>query len=84
MRGSKSFAFSMAEIMEKWGDPSGKDLFFTGTFHDYYFLETLTGTAITHVYKDGVQLKLLGSDIRTFKPGVPFTIQVNTRCLEIT
>jgi len=74
----------MAEIVEKWGDVSGKDLFFIGTVHDYYYLETLSGTALTHVYKDGIRLKLIGSDIRTFKPGVPFTIQVNAWCFEIT
>lgn len=69
----------MEEILEKLGDPVGKDLFFTGTIYDYYYLESLTGTAISHVYRDGVQLKLLGNEIRTFKPGIPFTIQVKQR-----
>lgn len=64
--------------MEKWGNPAGKDLFFTGTMTDYYYLETLTGTAISHVYRDGVQFKLIGNEIRTFKPGTPFTIQVGS------
>lgn len=68
----------MEEIMEKWGNPAGKDLFFTGTMTDYYYLETLTGTAISHVYRDGVQFKLIGNEIRTFKPGTPFTIQVGS------
>jgi len=74
----KSFTFSLAEIRELWGDPAGKDLYFLGTMTDYYYLETLTGTAVTHVIRDGIQLKVLGREIRTFKPGVPFNIQV--RC----
>jgi len=76
MYSSKSFAFSMEEIVGKWGDVSGKDLFFTGSLYDFYYLELLTGTGVSHVFKDGVQLKLLGCEIRTFKPGVPFSIQV--------
>jgi len=66
----------MADIRELWGDPTGKDLYFLGTMTDYYYLETLTGTAVTHVVRDGIKLKILGRDIRTFKPGVPFNIQV--------
>jgi len=73
----KSFEFSMAEIRELWGDPAGKDLYFLGTMTDYYYLETLTGTAVTHIVKDGIQLKVLGKIVRTFKPGVPFNIQVS-------
>lgn len=72
----KSFTFSMAEIRDLWGDPAGKDLYFLGTMTDYYYLETLTGTAVTHIIKDGIQLKVLGPLVRTFKPGVPFNIQV--------
>jgi len=66
----------MAEIRDLWGDPAGKDLYFLGTMTDYYYLETLTGTAVTHIIKDGIQLKVLGPLVRTFKPGVPFNIQV--------
>lgn len=69
----------MAEIRELWGEPAGKDLYFLGTMTDYYYLETLTGTAVTHVVKDGIRLKILGREIRTFKPGVPFNIQVGYR-----
>jgi len=75
----KTFTFSMAEIRELWGEPAGKDLYFLGTMTDYYYLETLTGTAVTHVVKDGIRLKILGREIRTFKPGVPFNIQVGYR-----
>ena len=48
---TKSFTFSLEEINREIGDPVGKDLFFVGTLYDYYFLETLSGTAVTHVYK---------------------------------
>jgi len=68
----------MAEIRELWGEPAGKDLYFLGTMTDYYFLETLTATAVTHIVKDGIKLKVLGRIIRTFKPGVPFNIQVSS------
>jgi len=76
MYSTKSFAFSLAEMTAKWGDLAGKDLYFLGTLYDYYYLESLTGTGVTHVYKDGISLKVLGRKIRTFKPSVPFNIQV--------
>lgn len=76
MYSTKSFTFSLDEIKEKIGDPTDKDLYFLGTIYDYYYLETLTGTAVTHVYKDGIKLKLLGRRFRTFKPQVPFSVQV--------
>jgi len=64
-----------------WGDPCDKDLYFIGSLSDYYYLETLTGTGTTHVYKDGIKLKVLGRTVRSFKPGVPFDVQV---CINIT
>jgi len=67
----------MNEIRDMWGEPAGKDLFFVASMTDYYYLETLSSTAITHVYQDGIKLKVLGRNIRTFKPGVPFNIQVS-------
>lgn len=67
----------MKEIRDMWGEPGGKDLYFVASMTDYYYLETLTSTAITHVYQDGMKLKVLGKNIRTFKPGVPFNIQVS-------
>jgi len=67
----------MAEIRDLWGDPAGNDLYFLGTMTDYYFLETLTATAVTHIVKDGIKLKVLGRLVRSFKPGVPFNIQVS-------
>ena len=67
---------SMKEIRSVWTDPSGKDLFFLGSLSDFYFLETLTGTGVTHVHKDGLQLKLLGPPVRSFKPDVPFDVHV--------
>ena len=67
----------MEEIRDKWGEPAGKDLYFIASMTDYYYLETLTATAVTHVYEDGMRLKVLGKNIRTFKPGVPFNIQVS-------
>jgi len=66
----------MEEIRDMWGEPAGKDLFFIASMTDYYYLETLTSTAVTHVYQDGIKLKVLGRTIRTFKPGIPFHIQV--------
>ena len=80
MYSTKSFVFSMDEIRGMWGDPVGNDIYYLGSLSDYYYLETLTGTAVTHVYKDGIQLKVLGRSIRTFKPGVPFYVQVNFIC----
>lgn len=77
MYSTKSFAVSMDEIVGTFGNPAGKDLYFLGTLYDYYYLESLTGTAVTHVYEDGIKLKVLGRDIRTFKPSVPFNIQVS-------
>jgi len=76
MYSTKSFTFSMTEITDMWGDPTGKDLFFLGSLSDFYYLETLTGTGVSHVIKDGIQLKVLGRLVRTFKPGVPFNFQV--------
>jgi len=76
MYATKSFSFSMAEIQNVFGNPVGKDLYFLGTLYDYYYLESLTGTAVTHVYKDGIKLGLLGRNVRTFKPSVPFNVQV--------
>jgi len=63
-----------------WGEPAGKDLYFIASMTDYYYLETLTSTAVTHVYEDGLKLKVLGRNIRTFKPGVPFSVQVCVNC----
>jgi hypothetical protein len=77
MYSTKSFTFSMDEIRLMWGDPAGNDLYFIGSVTDYYYLETLTGTGLSHVVKDGIQLKVLGRTVRTFKPGVPFNIQVS-------
>jgi hypothetical protein len=76
MYSTKSFTFSMAEITAMFGNTVDKDLYFLGTLYDYYYLESLTGTAVTHVYKDGIKLAVLGRPVRTFKPGVPFNIQV--------
>jgi len=59
-----------------WGEPAGKDLYFIASMTDYYYLETLTSTAVTHVFQDGIKLKVLGRNIRTFKPAIPFNIQV--------
>jgi len=70
----------MDEIRNMWGEPASKDLFFVASMTDYYYLETLSSTAITHVYQDGIKLKVLGRNIRTFKPGVPFSIQVSESC----
>lgn len=82
----KTFTFSLAEIKELWGENvAGKDLYFLGTMTDYYYLETLTGTAVTHIVKDGIKLKVLGKIVRTYKPGVPFNIQVsNTMLLNVS
>lgn len=77
MYSTKSFTFSFAEISEVWGDTTGKDLLFLGSLTDFYYLETLTGTGVSHVIKDGIQLKVLGRIVRTFKPGVPFNVQVS-------
>ena len=79
MYATKSFTFSLAEITAVFGDPVDKDLYFLGTLYDYYYLESLTGTAVTHVYKDGIKLAVLGRPVRTFKPGIPFNIQVHIR-----
>jgi len=73
----------MDEIRDMWGEPAGKDLFFIASMTDYYYLETLTSTAITHVYQDGIKLKVLGRNIRTFKPGVPFNIQVSVNYCDV-
>jgi len=72
----------MEEIRDMWGEPAGKDLYFIASMTDYYYLETLTSTAITHVYQDGMNMKVLGKNIRTFKPGVPFNIQVSVNCFD--
>ena len=69
----------MSEIRDMWGEPAGKDLLFIGSVSEYYFLETLSGTGLSHVIKDGIQLKVLGRLVRTFKPGVPFNIQVTNK-----
>jgi len=74
----------MEEIRDLWGEPAGKDLFFIASMTDYYYLETLTSTAITHVYQDGIKLKVLGRNIRTFKPGIPFHIQVCFNCFTLS
>jgi len=66
----------MAEIVNMFGSVVDKELYFLGTLYDYYYLESLTGTAVTKVYKDGIRLSLLGRNVRTFKPGVPFNLQV--------
>ena len=79
----KSFVYTMEEIRDMWGEPAGKDLYFIASMTDYYYLETLTSTAVTHVYKDGIKLKVLGRNIRTFKPGVPFNIQVNVNYCDV-
>ena len=79
MYSSKSFTFSMTQIRQLWGEPSGMDLLFIGSVTDYYYLETYTGTALAHVIKDGIKLKVLGRRVRTFKPGVPFNIQVRRK-----
>jgi len=76
MYSTKSFTFSLVEIKAMFGDVVNKDLLILGTLYDYYYLESLTGTGITHVYKDGITLSILGRQVRTFKPGVPFNVQV--------
>jgi hypothetical protein len=86
MYSTKSFSFSIEEMSNMWKPstmsnstawtPAGYDLYFLGTLYDFYYLESLTGTGVTHVIKDGIQLKILGRTVRTFKPGVPFNIQV--------
>ena len=86
MYSTKAFTFSMEEMSNLWKPsswsnsttwtPAGYDLYFLGTLYDFYYLESLTGTGVTHVIKDGIQLKILGRNVRTFKPGVPFNIQV--------
>jgi len=80
----KSFLYTMDEIRDMWGEPAGKDLFFVASMTDYYYLETLTSTAITHIYQDGIKLKVLGRNIRTFKPGVPFNIQVSVNSFRVS
>jgi len=74
----------MEEIRDMWGEPAGKDLYFIASMTDYYYLETLTSTAVTHVYQDGIKLKVLGRNIRTFKPGIPFHIQVCVHCFSVS
>ena len=49
-----------------------------GWIFDWQWLETQNGTSVTKVVRDGVKVKILGRDLRTFKPGVPFTLYVST------
>ena len=63
------------EIAKKW---TGNLLsYFQGWIHDWFWLETENGTAITKVVHDGVKVKILGGLVRTFKPETPFSVYVS-------
>ena len=75
--GEVSFKFTMEEIRKTFGEVQGKDLHFKAWVHDWEFLETQNGTSSTEVIHDGIEVKLIGRRLRTFKPRAPFTVYVS-------
>nr|UCK81481.1 macroglobulin-complement related protein-like 3 [Arenicola marina] len=74
IKGTTQFSYSMAEILDTWGDVNGKELVVKCWYYDWYFLTTQNGTSTTKVIKDGIVIKSLGRKFRSFKPEVPFSV----------
>ncbi len=70
-------AFSFEEIREVFGPVTGKLLRLKLTFYDWTFTETQNATATVRVIPDEVHVEVIGRNIRTFKPGVPFNLHVS-------
>ena len=68
----------MEEIRETFGDVTDKELHFKVWFFDWEWVETQNGTGRTKVVREGVQVKVVGRHLRTFKPGFPFTVYVSS------
>lgn len=79
MDGIESFAFSMKEIEDMWGDVVDKELVVTGYLFDWYFHFERNATAITKVIRDNVYLKRIGRRQLSFKPDAPFTVYVSSK-----
>ena len=73
--------YSFKEITEHIGSVSGKYLHLKLSFYDWILTETQNATATVRVIPDRVLLKVIGRNVRTFKPGNPFTIHVSTNFL---
>ena len=69
--------FSFKEITEKLGPVGGKSLRMRFSFYDWMLTETQNATATIKVIRDRVLVKAIGRNVRTFKPGHPFTIHVS-------
>ncbi len=68
----------MQELEDRFGELTGKELHLRGWIHDWYWDETQEGSAVVEIVQDGVNVKVVGRKIRTFKPEVPFMIYVST------
>ena len=69
--------FSFKEITERFGPVGGKSVQLKFSFYDWILTETQNSTSTIKVIRDRVLIKAIGRNVRTFKPGYPFTIQVS-------
>lgn len=55
----------------------GKELKVTGKVQDWYYNTTSEGFQSAIVYDEDVNIKFLGGSVWTFKPDLPFKVQVS-------
>ena len=76
--GVQDFVFSMEELTAaNNGNPIyDHEIYVEAQVFDWFRSQPAKGSAITVVYSNIVQLKVLGDKARTFKPGQPMDVYV--------
>ena len=78
--GTRDFIFPMEEVRNKtqirgrtWID---KQIVVNCSVFDWFYKEVRHGWSIANVFENRIDLKFLGDKVRTFKPGLTFTVYV--------
>ena len=67
----------MHRLKEHFGNITDCEIHLKAWIYDWFWQETINGTAVTKVYADGCYVTALGNKFRPFKPSSKFEIVVS-------